>query len=216
MSICTLYVRNLNERLSHQKLRSALEQLFSELGVSILEIRLFKNLQLRGQAFITLKSHEDCVRAIEQLNTKVLFDKPMDMYIAKANSDLATRERMDQSAYEQYLQEQRAQRREKRTKKRKSTLQTPATVKKRRIPGAKAAEPHKILLISNVPSSATRDQLESVFEKFTGFLNVNIVHIRNLALVEFRSDLEAARCLESLGTSIKINDTDCYVQFAKK
>ncbi|KAG7819875.1 hypothetical protein KL909_004624 [Ogataea angusta] len=216
MSICTLYVRNLNERLSHQKLRSALEHLFNELGAPIQEIKLFKNLQLRGQAFITLKSHEDCVRAIEHLNTKVVFDKPMDMYMAKTNSDLAVREHTEQSAYEQYLQEQRAQRLEKRTKKRKSTLQTPTTAKKRKIPGAKAAEPHKLLLVTNVPSSATRDQVESIFEKFTGFLNVNIVHIRNLALVEFRSDLESARCLESLGTSIKINDTDCYLQFAKK
>ncbi|KAH3661686.1 hypothetical protein OGAPHI_006536 [Ogataea philodendri] len=213
MSVRTLYVRNLNEKLAPAKLRAALERLFTETGVPVADIRLFKNLRLRGQAFITLSSHNDCLRAIDSLNTKLLYNKPLDMYLAKTNSDLAMENEPD---FDAYLADQRRIRLENRTKKRKLAPQTHTTAKKRRLPGARTSEPNKILLLTNLPPTTTKDQVVGLFESYTGFLNVNLVQIRNLALVEFRSETESARCLDSLGNSVKINGSDCYLQFAKK
>lgn len=48
----TVYVQNLNEKVPLAELKEYLFQLFSNLGINVLEVKAKKNIRMRGQAFI--------------------------------------------------------------------------------------------------------------------------------------------------------------------
>ncbi|GME85870.1 unnamed protein product [Ambrosiozyma monospora] len=238
--ICTLYIRNLNERVSKQQLKSSIIQLFNTHNLPIRNISIFKNLQLRGQAFVTLYSHADCVRAIDELTTHVLYDKPMDIYFANLNSDVGVKhilKEQDPQNYEEkyteYLKNKRPLRLQSRSDhtKKRSFDETATGEKKQRVVSSDVSitnnysditmseeEPNEMLLFTNLPPQTTLDHLNALFEKFNGFLAANLVSPRNLALVEFRSKEESAYCLRQLGHSVKLfeDEAESILRFAKR
>ncbi|OWB85325.1 hypothetical protein B5S33_g3989 [[Candida] boidinii] len=116
--INTLYIRNLNENVSKNKLREAITLLFNKIGISIRSITIYSNLQLKGQAFVTLSDRLECDKVISELNTTILFEKPMDIYLAKVNSDNGVKQIIESNStnnstnndFENYLNSQKQKR----------------------------------------------------------------------------------------------------------
>ncbi|QPG76583.1 hypothetical protein FOA43_003974 [Brettanomyces nanus] len=231
--INTLYVRNLNEKISREMLKNALISTFKKYGLKVLDITTFKNVRLRGQSFITLASHKDCLKAIDIMNTIIILDKPIDMHIAKVNSDRGIEELMKQAdhenykvKFEEYLRKQRSHRLQLRKSDGNSRKRVLSEVeddvdqqqnkKARKTKTSKQPPQNKILLLTKLPSDVIEDRLFSVFDEYKGFLNLTLVGIRHLALVEFKSEDESARCLQDLDGKVTINGNVCELQFAKK
>lgn len=226
--INTLYIRNLNEKVSSKTLVNVVRVFFERHGFKVMGIEAHKNLQLKGQCFLTLDSHESCERAIESLNTCKLLEMPLDIYLANHNSDLGDKLRFEHSQeknwkkkYNEFISNKKKSRSKQKdqlkprgtTTKRK--LEQSSTVNRKRAKLSKQVK-NKILLLTDLPDDIMEDKLFTIFEKFKGFLNVNLVKIRHLAIVEFASDDQAAVCLESFGGIVKIGSSSCQLQYGKK
>ncbi|PYH44547.1 U1A/U2B"/SNF family RNA-binding protein [Aspergillus saccharolyticus JOP 1030-1] len=83
---CTVYVRNLEERIKIDQLKESLAEIFSEYG-NVIEIVAKTNLKAKGQAFVVFDSVESASRAIDEINGFELFDKPMVLDYARTRSD---------------------------------------------------------------------------------------------------------------------------------
>lgn len=81
-----VYVKNLEERIKIDELKSALSEIFSEYG-DIIDLVAKTNLKAKGQAFIVFDNPESAAKAIEEVNGFELFDKPMHLDFARTRSD---------------------------------------------------------------------------------------------------------------------------------
>ena len=82
----TVYVNNLNDKVSVNKLKGELESLFRKYG-KIIQITAHKNLKMKGQAFVTFENKTASRAAIQGLQEHELFGKPMHVEYARSNSD---------------------------------------------------------------------------------------------------------------------------------
>lgn len=78
----TIYINNLNEKVSVNTLKRELEMVFKPYRV--IDVHLKKTLKKKGQAFISFKN-EDINKIIKKYNNYQLLDKPMK--VAKAKED---------------------------------------------------------------------------------------------------------------------------------
>lgn len=85
-STCSVYVRNLEERVKPDPLKEALRAIFSEFG-NIIDIVAKTNLKAKGQAFIVYDNPDSARQAIEETNGFDLFEKPMQVALARTRSD---------------------------------------------------------------------------------------------------------------------------------
>ncbi|KAL1578210.1 small nuclear ribonucleoprotein [Candida albicans] len=198
----TIYVNNLNEKVSINKLKNELQQTFNACG-KILQISALKTLKLKGQAFITFEDIPSATKALE-LNKKDLFAKPMNVTYAKSDADVISTD------------DNIAQRKKLRSKKRKldkSGTKNDKQIKKLRDEW-KELPPNHILLIQNLEKF---DDLKIYFEKFAGFDNVRLVKVKNLAFIEFESEDLAKSCLDqTTEDDLKQFGHDVILSFAKK
>jgi hypothetical protein len=81
-----VYVRNLEERVKPEPLREALHAIFSEYG-NVIDIVAKTNLKAKGQAFIVFDSPDSARQAVEEVQGFELFEKPMEVAIARTRSD---------------------------------------------------------------------------------------------------------------------------------
>lgn len=229
--IRTLYIRNLNEKVSINKLKEELTKVFLRKELMVKEVKVCHNLRLRGQAFVTLADSESCDISIRVLNTSMLFGKPMDIRLAKKNSDAVVDFRFHEKYPKQfekkmddYLKTEKQQRLRKREeyksniKKRSNEDDFSAnsgSAKKRKVEND-TVEPNKILLLTGLPLEAEENDLLEVFDKFNGFLNLTLVGIRHLAMIEFRTETDSIYCLEKIGKVVTVQKQECKLQFAKK
>jgi RNA recognition motif-containing protein len=79
-------VRNLEERVKPETLKEALRAVFSEYG-NIIDIVAKTNLKAKGQAFIVFDKPESALQAIEEVQGFELYDKPMQLALARTRSD---------------------------------------------------------------------------------------------------------------------------------
>ncbi|KAK7745589.1 hypothetical protein SLS62_009766 [Diatrype stigma] len=84
--ISTVYVRNLEERIKPEALKAALSAVFSEYG-NIIDIVAKTNLKAKGQAFVVFEKPESALQAVEEVQGFELFDKPMQVALARTRSD---------------------------------------------------------------------------------------------------------------------------------
>ena len=84
----TLYINNLNDRLSKTFLRHQLYVLGTAYG-QILDVVALKTDKMRGQAFLVFKELEDALRAQSDLNGLMFFGKPMQVAFARSRSKRA-------------------------------------------------------------------------------------------------------------------------------
>lgn len=79
----TLYLNNLNEKVSPNTLRHELQHIFEEYDPILIELR--KTLRLKGQAFVSFRGDVDDI--IKKFNNYKLLDKNMKVTKAKSDSD---------------------------------------------------------------------------------------------------------------------------------
>lgn len=226
----TLYVRNLNQKVTTNKLKNGLERLFNSSGFNVLNIQASKNKRLRGQAFVSFRKDVDIKDVMDALNTEMLFDMPIHLQIAKTDSDGVLQQNLTEKEFQNYIKKQRFQRLHNRNKKttvnenkrqldesdensENSQQITTISNKNKRM----KETPNKMMILTLLPNDTTKEMLVDIFSKFKGFLTVNYVSIRHLALIEFQTEQNSIDCRESLGSTLKVgNKTDCLLTFAKK
>eukprot|EP01083_Nonionella_stella_P060006 156945_1 len=81
----TVYIRNLNEKLSKDELRTCLYLFFSQFG-QILDIVAMKTMKMRGQAFVVFKDTRSATKAIDGGHGANFFGEVMDVSYAKTKS----------------------------------------------------------------------------------------------------------------------------------
>jgi RNA recognition motif-containing protein len=79
-------VRNLEERVKPDVLKQTLQTIFSEYG-NIIDIVAKTNLKAKGQAFVVFEDPESAQKAIDEVQGFEIFDKPMQLALARTRSD---------------------------------------------------------------------------------------------------------------------------------
>ncbi|ODV79219.1 uncharacterized protein CANTADRAFT_250583 [Suhomyces tanzawaensis NRRL Y-17324] len=194
----TLYVNNLNDRVSTTKLKDALSQLFEKYG-KIVQITAHSNLKMKGQAFITFENNEASSLAQKELDSHELFSKKMRVRFARSNSDnyhITVTGNTAPVEDRKKTKEEVLKKRKLETKPKRSAAST--ATKKRKVQDFNLLPPHKILLLQNIGSQVEPSQLNEFFEKHSGFINVRSVKVRNLAFIEYDSEPLATSALDSI------------------
>lgn len=207
MPFFSVYVRNINEKVSINTIKSKLSELFEKYG-PILNITAHKNLKMRGQAFVALEGEEQAKKAIEELNGTQLFEKKLELAFAKSSSNASVENKLVGKDYEGYLNKRKLHKEEEDKKKEQQPVKRPK-VKLENLP------PNKILLVQGLPKEVTKDELVEVFEKFHGFVEVRLVAVRGVAFVEYEKDQDAIPAKEQ-SSDLTIRGTKPIVNFAKK
>lgn len=86
----SLYVKNLNDSLSKQDLRTNLYLLFSTYG-AVLDVVALKTQKMRGQAHIVYKDIATASQAMRETDGMEFFGKPMTVRYAKTKSDMISK-----------------------------------------------------------------------------------------------------------------------------
>lgn len=206
-AIETLYLRNLNEKVSVNKLKHKLQTLFSTYG-KVLQITAHKNIKMKGQAFITFDSAKSATTALNKLQSFVIFDKRVQIQFSKSNSDSHYKLDNQDDGEIPEIQERKRRKAERETQveSRKRKLETTsnstslsaafgATPKKPKLSDWKSLPPNSILLIQNLPETTTVDRLNDEFESLDGFIAIRLVKIRHLAFIEFDNEAQATAAL---------------------
>jgi RNA recognition motif-containing protein len=84
--LCSVYVRNLEERVKPDVLKETLYTIFSEYG-NVIDIVAKTNLKAKGQAFVVFDKPESAQAAIEEVQGFEVFEKPMHLAMARSRSD---------------------------------------------------------------------------------------------------------------------------------
>lgn len=79
-------MRNLEERVKPEPLKQALRTIFSEYG-NVIDIVAKTNLKAKGQAFVVFDNPDSALAAIDEVQGFELFDKPMQVALARTRSD---------------------------------------------------------------------------------------------------------------------------------
>lgn len=86
----TLYVQNLNEKCSVELLQKELFYSFCPFG-KIYDIKIKKNMKMKGQAFIAFESIENASKALIALQGNILLYKPLVVRFARFKSFVASK-----------------------------------------------------------------------------------------------------------------------------
>ncbi|CAI5758847.1 unnamed protein product [Candida verbasci] len=213
----TIYVNNLNDRVSLTILNNELLNLFNKYG-EIKQIKTGKTMKLKGQAFIVFKSNEDANKAIEGLQNHELFSKPMRIVYAKHNSDLIN----DKETIKQRKLAKKKEATKPNPKKRKlqdKENQEDKEKKKKKASDTnewKKLPPNHILLLQNITENSS--ELDSTFEELEGFINIRFVKVRNLAFIEFENEDCSTKVLKLFESKeeLKKFGSDIILSYAKK
>ena len=82
----TIYVNNLNEKVSKDELKKSLYAAFSQFG-PILDVSAQKTFKMRGQAFIVFRDITAATQAVRQMQGFPFYEKPMMIAYANSKSD---------------------------------------------------------------------------------------------------------------------------------
>eukprot|EP00485_Elphidium_margaritaceum_P016808 CAMPEP_0202722864 /NCGR_PEP_ID=MMETSP1385-20130828/161158_1 /ASSEMBLY_ACC=CAM_ASM_000861 /TAXON_ID=933848 /ORGANISM="Elphidium margaritaceum" /LENGTH=210 /DNA_ID=CAMNT_0049387747 /DNA_START=44 /DNA_END=676 /DNA_ORIENTATION=- len=198
----TVYIRNLNEKLSKQELRTCLYLFFSQFG-EILDLVALKTPKMRGQAFIVFKDVRTATKAVDGANNRNFFGQCMDVSFAKTKS-------------KKLLEFQG------------KTAQAIAIGKKSNAYhfGKKSDHKqqngnneHSRLRLENVPINPNIEEMEKIFAKFMGFIRI-IYDTRKpgLCFAEYSNQTQSMTALEKLqgldlnGSSLRITVDNFQIQ----
>ncbi|KAI3406234.2 hypothetical protein KGF56_001076 [Candida oxycetoniae] len=202
----TIYLNNLNEKVSLTKLKANLEPLIH--NFEPLDISLAKTLKLKGQAFITFRDVDLASKVVNELNGLQLLGKPVRATFAKTNSDKVVLDEAQLKEIKKIRHEKKiiknkniakSKKKKKSIKdksKRESTQAKDKNKKATDLSVWKNLPPNRILLLQNLDSNISKEILNEVFQDFSGFEIVRFVKPRNLAFVDFADDEMARGCLE--------------------
>ncbi|KAI0021584.1 RNA recognition domain-containing protein [Xylariomycetidae sp. FL0641] len=222
--IATVYVRNLEERVKPEPLKEALMAIFSEYG-NVIDIVAKTNLKAKGQAFVVFDRPESALQAVEEVQGFELFEKPMQVALARTRSDATVASTGNKEEFELH------QRRRLAEKDKKKAAEAAEEQKRLKRPGAtggaepnrpaKAARgpgglkatgpaganavvpdeylpPNKILFVQNLPDEFGIDDLTAIFGRFEGFREVRLVPGRKgIAFIEYEAEAGAITAKEN-------------------
>lgn len=101
-------MRNLEERVKIDSLKDSLRELFSEFG-NVIEIVAKTNLKAKGQAFIVFDNPESAKQAAEEADGFDLFEKPMQVALARSRSDATVQKFGTEEEFEQHKRRRAAE-----------------------------------------------------------------------------------------------------------
>ena len=101
-------MRNLEERVKVDKLKEALYTIFSEYG-NVIDIVAKTNLKAKGQAFIVFDKPEPALTAVEELQGFELFEKPMQVALARTRSDATVQRYCSEEEFEAHKRHRMAE-----------------------------------------------------------------------------------------------------------
>ena len=78
----TIYVNNLNEKVSKDELKKSLYAAFSQFG-PILDIVALKTFKMRGQAFVVFRDITAATQAVRQMQGFPFYEKPLAITYAR-------------------------------------------------------------------------------------------------------------------------------------
>ncbi|AEO66762.1 7f1b51ba-4038-4b77-b0e8-e043fb1038a4 [Thermothielavioides terrestris] len=221
--IATVYVRNLEERVKPEPLKQALRAVFSEYG-NVIDIVAKTNLKAKGQAFVVFDKPESALAAIEEVQGFELFEKPMQVALARTRSDATVmlhgteeefdahkRRRMAEKDKKKALESAEEQKRLKRPMPGAGAEVGARPAKNARGAGLKATgagpaavvpdeylPPNRILFVQNLPDDFDKDALTAIFGHFEGFREVRTVPGRSgIAFVEYETEAGAITAKEN-------------------
>ncbi|KAI1775678.1 RNA recognition domain-containing protein [Hypoxylon cercidicola] len=224
-SIATVYVRNLEERVKLEPLKETLKIIFSEYG-NVIDIIAKRNLKAKGQAFVVFDRPESAIQAVEELQGFELFEKPIQVALARTRSDATVKKTGNREEFELH---QRRRVAEKDKKKAAEAAEEQKRLKRAggAVPGAdanrpaKAARnglkptaptggpnavvpdeylpPNKILFVQNLPDDYHDvEALGAIFGRFEGFREVRLVPGRKgIAFIEYEAEAGAITAKEN-------------------
>ncbi|KAJ9613506.1 hypothetical protein H2200_003448 [Cladophialophora chaetospira] len=222
----TVYVKNLEERIKVEQLKTALSEIFSEYG-NIIDLVAKTNLKAKGQAFVVFDNADSAAKAIEEINGFELFDKPMELDFARTRSDATVLREDGENGLEKWKRARLAEKERRQAQEAsQKMLKRPApaaadasagaglgarpakTVKGAGLKpsGANAAAiipdeylpPNKILFLRDLPDSYDADGLSRIFSRFEGFKEVRMVPGRKgIAFVEYEAEAGAISAKEA-------------------
>lgn len=242
----TLYVRNLPEKISKQRLRRLLHAAFSAHG-RVVWIVAEKTLKLRGQAFITFKQQAGATAALRAMQGADLLGRTMAVAYARQVSDraqgaafggdskLSRKGRID--ARKTAIVDAETQRAEQAAAAAAAAAAATA-VASTMVPDAGVAvpsntpviqpviTPNHILFVQGLPETVSKDGqpvtvsdlLRELFGRFAGFIEVRLVPGKDdIAFVEFSTENDAAIALSGLnGHVLGTPPRPMAVSFARK
>lgn len=183
----TVYIRNVNERIPPTIVKQEFARICGEYG-TVLDVVARRSIKKRGQVFVVFDDIANAVRAHDALQNYAWQGKQLSVAYAYTDSNVLLSE------------EQREQRR----KSRRETVgaeaakaQSEASVS---VPAAETApptygDPHKVLLLKEVPESATLEGLQALLEDLAGFNEVRMFTVKNVAFIEFDTVDDATAAL---------------------
>jgi len=197
----TIYINNLNEKIKKNDLKKSLYAIFSQFG-PILDIMAWKNLKMRGQAFVVYKEVASSTNAIRSMQGFPFYDKPMRLDFAKSDSDIISKlngtyvERPKRPTGELTSKAKKA-------KKPKTGASGPSLGGGGGGGGGHGgvdnAPPNQILFLTNLPEETNEMMLSMLFNQFPGFKEVRLVPGRHdIAFVEFETEMQSAAARDAL------------------
>lgn len=101
-------MRNLEERVKIDPLKNALREIFSEFG-NVIDIVAKTNLKAKGQAFIVFDNADSAKQAAEAADGFDLFEKPMQVALARSRSDATVQKFGTEEDFEQHKRRRAAE-----------------------------------------------------------------------------------------------------------
>ncbi|CAK9439205.1 uncharacterized protein LODBEIA_P34290 [Lodderomyces beijingensis] len=222
----TIYLNNLKDKVSLNKLKPALINLLNSHHLTPKSVKVASTLRLRGQAFITFNDTTESTQAIQCLQNRILFNKPICAAFAKTENDAVMAASLDQHELAQRKRIRHERRVSKNLhlrnlKRAKGAIDAKKSAKKREVDISewRNLPPNRILLLQNISSGGdATGGIEAIFETFPGLEHVRFVQARNLALINFENEEMAKRCFENVDVEslkVKFGD-DIIFSYAKK
>ncbi|KAG5359070.1 U1 small nuclear ribonucleoprotein usp102 [Yarrowia sp. C11] len=218
----TIYIRNINEKVKIPTLKSTLKEICKEYG-DVLDVVAHGNLRLRGQAFVVFDSIDSAESAISALNsTKLdgLKGSVVEVTYAKSRSD-ATVAKKGASELDSHVRARVAQKELKQladsNKRRAEPVRAAETVSKKvkTAPETTFNPVHNILLLQNLPKSASQEAVAALFSELPGYVEVRLVPARQVGFAEFENDEQAVVAKEK-SQGAEIDGEKLLVSYAKK
>lgn len=234
----TIYVNNINEKVSKDELKKSLYAAFSQFG-PILDVIALKTFKMRGQAFVVFRDITAATQAVRQMQGFPFYEKPMMISYANSKSDAVAK--LDGS-YEAKDKAERASKRkaerDERKEAKKAGLANPkevdevgaatpavgeavaaAPVERKKAPPSAptVALPNQILFVENLPDQVNEMMLSMLFQQFPGFKEVRLVPGKaGIAFVEFENDVQSGTAMQGL-QNFKITPTNLMkITYAKR
>merc|ERR1712037_784027 len=201
----------------------SLYAIFSQFG-PILDIMAWKNLKMRGQAFVVYKEATSSANAIRSMQGFPFYDKPMRLDFARGDSDIIAKMN---GTFVERPRRPTGEMTSKAKKSKKAKAGAPAAAGGGLHQGGGGhaggggnvdnAPPNHILFLTNLPEETNEMMLSMLFNQFPGFKEVRLVPGRHdIAFVEFETEMQSAAARDAL-QGFKITPTTAIkISFAKK